>query len=190
LTDGSSLTITSDDSWEFHREVPTTHEGRLSAPVEGWSPVSVAEPHPAWKQMLDREGRYKLAVAELQADRVPMVRASLVKNTPLMQSLGRPMRDQIVSMRPTGLTTLEAIDLANEQTLADAFARGGERWAKQEWSSTEELVETLFLSALSREPTDAERILFVEYLGAEPTAAAISDALWSACMLPEFMFVH
>jgi hypothetical protein len=190
LTDGSSLTIASDDSWEFHREVAETREGRLSAPQEGWNRVSVAQTHPAWKQMLDRDGRYKLAVAGLQTDRTPMVRAALVKNTPLMQSLGRPMREQIVSMRPTTLTTLEAIDLANEQTLADAFGRGGQRWAEQEWSSTEELVESMFLSALSREPSDAERILFVEYLGAKPAAAAISDALWSVCMLPEFMFVH
>ena len=131
-----------------------------------------------------------LAVAELQADHVPMVRAALVKNTPLMQSLGRPMRDQIVSMRPTGVTTLEAIDLCKEQSLADAFRRGGERWAEREWSSTEELVDALFLSTLSRAPTDTERRLLVEYLGTQPTAAAISDAMWSACMLPEFMFIH
>jgi hypothetical protein len=190
LTDGSSVTIASDDSWEFHREVPAVREGRLSAPAVGWNRVSVAQPNPAWKQMLDRDGPYKLAMAELQADRAPMVRAALVKNSPLMQSLGRPMRDQIVSMRPTELTTLEAIDLANDPTLADAFGRGGERWVEQEWSSTEALVESLFLSALAREPSDAERNLFVEYLGAKPTANAISDALWSTCMLPEFLFVH
>lgn len=100
------------------------------------------------------------------------------------------MREQIVSMRPTGLTTLEAVDLANEPTLAEAFERGGQHWAEREWSSTEELVETLFLSVLSREPSDTERTLFLEYLGAEPTVTEISDALWSACMLPEFMFVH
>ena len=35
-----------------------------------------------------------------------------------MRSLGRPLREQIVSMRPTDLTTLEAVDLANGPTLA------------------------------------------------------------------------
>jgi hypothetical protein len=100
------------------------------------------------------------------------------------------MRDQIVSMRPAGITTLEALDLANEQTLADTFARGGEYWCARDWESTEELVEQLFLSALSRKPTAAELGEFVEYLGAEPSAQGVSDALWAVCMLPEFLFVR
>ena len=53
-----------------------------------------------------------------------MVRASLVKSDALMRALGRPNRDQIVSMRPSDLTTLEAIDLANGETLATAIERG------------------------------------------------------------------
>lgn len=190
LTNGRTLTVASDESWEFHRDVPTVRERRITVPDEGWTRVSVAHPNSAWRELLDREGRNKLAVTEAQAEHAPMVRAALLKNTPLMQSLGRPMRDQIVSMRPTGLTTLEAIDLANEPTLSEAFGRGGERWSEQEWTSTEELVDTLFLSALSREPSDAERVLFLGYLGVEPTESAITDALWSICMLPEFMFVR
>lgn len=190
LVDGSSLSIASDESWEFNRGVPEPVDGRLSAPSEGWEAVSIAQPNPSWTELLVREGRSKLAVAELQAGHAPMVRASLVKNTALMQSLGRPMRDQIVSMRPTDLTTLEAIDLANEATLAEAFERGGQRWAEQPWQSTGEMVEALFLSTLSREPTDQERGLFVEYLGDKPTPSAISDAMWSLCMLPEFMLVQ
>ena len=56
-----------------------------------------------------------------------MVRAALVKCTPLMAALGRPNRDQVVTSRPTDLTTLEAIELANEQSLADQLAQGGEK---------------------------------------------------------------
>ena len=190
LADGSPLTIASDESWEFHREVPKPVKGSLSAPSEGWQAVSIAQPNPSWTQLLVREGRSKLAIAELQAGEAPMVRAALVKNTALMQSLGRPMRDQIVSMRPTDLTTLEAIDLANEATLAAAFESGGRQWSEKNWSSTGEMVEALFLTALSREPTDAERDLFVEYLGDHPTPWQISDAMWTLCMLPEFMLVQ
>lgn len=190
LTNGTSLTISSDETWEYHRVVPPSREGRMSAPKNGWKPVNIVPTHPAWQEMLDREGRYQLAIAELQTGQTPMVRASLVKNDALMKSLGRPMREQIVSMRPSGLTTLEALDLANEQTLSDAFNKGGENWSKRHWKSTEELIESLFLSTLSRQPTDAEQMLFIDHLGDEPSASMISDALWSLCMLPEFMFVH
>ncbi len=190
LTDGSSHSIASDDSWEFHRDVPELREGRLSAPAEGWQPVSVAQPNGSWTTLLNREARAKLAIAQMPTEQAPMVRSGLVKNTPLMQSLGRPNRDQIVSMRPTGLTTLEALDMANESTLAEALLRGGERWLERSSSSSHALVDELFLSALSREPTDEERKLFVSFLGDAPTAAAVSDALWSICMLPEFMLIR
>lgn len=190
LGDGSSRSIFSDDSWEFNRSVPAASKTPLDPPTEGWQKVSVVKPVAAWTQVLDREAPRALALAQMRAEQPPMVRAALLKNTPLMQSLGRPNRDQIVSSRPTGLTTLEALDLANETTLAEAFQRGGERWTKQPWASTGELVDAVFRSALSRAPTDEERSLFVEFLGEKPTPAALSDVLWSICMLPEFMLVR
>ncbi len=195
LADGSHTKLVSDGQWQYHRQPPAPREGRLNAPAEGWESVHVASPQPVWSQMLERDARSKLAVLQLPSEKMPMVRASLVKNTPLMQSLGRPLREQIVSMRPDGLTTLEAIDLANEPTLAAAFERGGQRWLKREWlpietSSTETLVDSLFLEALTRRPTDAERQQFVQFIGDKPTAETISDCLWAICMLPEFMLVR
>ena len=56
-----------------------------------------------------------------------MVRASLLKSDFLMRALGRPNRDQIVTSRPSELTTLEAIDLANGQALANALKSGARR---------------------------------------------------------------
>jgi hypothetical protein len=44
-----------------------------------------------------------------------------------MRSLGRPNRDQIVTLRPTELTTLEAMDLSNGQTLAQWLRFGAQR---------------------------------------------------------------
>ena len=72
---------------------------------------------------------------------VRMVRASLVKSDALMRSLGRPNRDQIVSMRPSDLTTLEAIDLANGQTLADDLAKGARNILTRQSESTGPLGE-------------------------------------------------
>ena len=52
-------------------------------------------------------------LAQMSGKGSPPARASLVKSDLLQRSLGRPNREQIVSMRPNELSTLEAIDLAN-----------------------------------------------------------------------------
>jgi hypothetical protein len=71
-----------------------------------------------------------------------MVRASLVPSDLLMRALGRPNREQIVSMRPDNITTLEAIDLANGEQLAGLAQARREKlaaWPKKEsrraWST-------------------------------------------------------
>jgi hypothetical protein len=53
-----------------------------------------------------------------------LVRAALVNADALMRSLGRPNREQVVTTRPDQLTTLQALDLANGQILAETLARG------------------------------------------------------------------
>ena len=62
------------------------------------------------------------------ADSVPterrLIRASLVNADALMRSLGRPNREQVVTTRPDQLTTLQALDLSNGQTLTDLLSRG------------------------------------------------------------------
>ena len=45
------------------------------------------------------------------------IRASLVQANLLMRSLGRPNREQVVTTRPSQLSTLQALDLANGQVL-------------------------------------------------------------------------
>jgi hypothetical protein len=119
-----------------------------------------------------------------------MVRASLLKNTAFMRSLGRPTRDQIVSMRPTELTTLEAIDLANEAELSKIFRQGAEKLVKQFDGNSSGLTNYLFEFALSRQPTPSEFELFVQTLGEQPTVDAVQDLLWVICMLPEFWLVQ
>ena len=118
------------------------------------------------------------------------VRASLVDADLLQRSLGRPNRDQIVTVRPDSLTTLEAIDLANGQSLADSLQRGGQKLATREWKSPEEFSTWLFRSTLAREPSPAELATMKEELGNKVTAQGIEDALWSVLMLPEFQLVR
>ena len=58
-------------------------------------------------------------------------RAALVACDPLMRSLGRPNREQVVSDRPSMLTTLEALDLSNSDLLATTLNRGAPNVLKQ-----------------------------------------------------------
>src|SRR6478609_9550350 len=85
------------------------------------------------------------------------VRAALVKSDALMRALGRPNRDQIVSMRPSELTTLEAISLANGETLAATIEKGAAKWQPASGESVGNLVNRFYLTALSRPPTSDEQ---------------------------------
>jgi len=121
---------------------------------------------------------------------LPMVRAALVKATPLMAALGRPNRDQVVTSRPSDLTTLEAILLANEQSLADEIAKGGGRILAEHGPDPDRITSWIFTAALSRPPTADEAAVAQDLLGAAPTAEKVADCLWSVVMLPEFQLVR
>jgi hypothetical protein len=120
----------------------------------------------------------------------PMVRAALVKGTPLMAALGRPNRDQVVTSRPSELTTLEAIQLANDAVLADAFTRGGDKMLADRGSDPERLATWLFDAALARKPTSDEATAARQMLGDSPTRETVADLLWAIIMLPEFQLVR
>ena len=131
----------------------------------------------------------KLVARQRMASALPS-RSSLVKSDFLMRSLGRPNRDQIVTMRPGDLTTLEAIDLANHPILADFLERGARHRLAQPHASTQELVQRLYESALSRLPTNAEAALAAELLGSKPDDTRMQDLLWAVLMLPEFQLIR
>ena len=157
-----------------------------------WKPAVIASG--PWGNRLSGELTQQLAGGLESGSR--MVRASLLKADALMRSLGRPNRDQIVSMRPTDLTTLEAMDLSNGQTLADWIAVGAQRWKQSAGESpTDADVEArvlvpLFQWALARSPTPAERLALREWIGPSLEAEELEDVLWSVLMLPEFHFVR
>lgn len=119
------------------------------------------------------------------------VRASLVESTPLMRTLGRPNREQVVTARPTELTTLEALDLSNGESLAEMLLAGASRLRKDYKDiAASDLCQRLFVAATSRAPTDLELSRLVELAGAPPTTDGLADALWCIVMLPEFQIVR
>lgn len=119
------------------------------------------------------------------------IRASLVFCDELMRSLGRPNREQVVTTRGDVLTTLQALDLSNGPVLAETLDRGAARLF-QEKSSVEatNLVNQLYLQALSRQPTSDELATALELFGSPPTPQGLADLLWTVFMLPEFQLVR
>lgn len=121
----------------------------------------------------------------------PFVRASLVKGTQLMRTLGRPNREQVVTTRPSELTTLEALELSNGEPLSELLRAGAEKLlAKRAGETPEVICRELFLAALSREPASEELARLVELAGQPVTPDGLADALWCLVMLPEFQIVR
>jgi hypothetical protein len=129
------------------------------------------------------------------ADSVPVerrfIRAALVKSDSLMRSLGRPNREQVVTVRGDVLTTLQALDLSNGQILADHLARGaGQLLRKHGKGPADALIESVYRQALSRRPTEQELATAREILGAPATADGLADLLWCIVMLPEYQLIR
>jgi len=186
--DGSEQIITTDATWQASSEVPVDDKvGKWPVDTMAWTSVVIVKAPEVWTKAIDPKIGKTLASVSATSDL--MVRASLVNSDFLMRSLGRPHRDQIVSSRPRDLTTLEAIDLANQETLAQALVAGAER-LQARGESPPGLIETMFLSTLSRRPTADERALLLEALGEAPEPADVADALWAVMMTPEFLLVR
>jgi hypothetical protein len=121
----------------------------------------------------------------------PMLcRAALRRSDPLQARLGRPTREQVVTSRPTQLTTLEAITLANGPTLAEMLHRGASSLSTHYQDSPQQLVQKLFLAALAREATSGELQLARRLLGKQTTQQNAEDLLWTVLMLPEFQILR
>jgi hypothetical protein len=119
------------------------------------------------------------------------VRAALVAADPLMRSLGRPNREQVVTTRGDVLTTLQALDLANGQILYDTLARGAANLLKANAEATpEQMMESVYLRALCRRPTPEELAVGLEILGPAVTPESLADLLWLVFMLPEFQLIR
>lgn len=186
--DGSDLTIATDESWDWSNKIPNPKEGRLGNVSGPWEAAKLVDPVPVWLSTVAPQAE-QLMQAALHASQAP-VRASLMKNNALMRSLGRPTRDQIVSMRPNELSTLEALDLANEAALSQAFSSGGATLLKSHGQDPKQLVGYIYRHALSRWPTSEEQTAAIEFIGSEPSSEAVQDLLWAVCMLPEFWLVR
>lgn len=185
LRDGTEQSIVSDSSWQWTSALPKTKEGRLGQIKGEWKPVVVVSPVASWTSTVNERGK-SLLVQAMSGD-VRMIRASLLKSDFLMRSLGRPLREQIVSMRPDESTTLEAVDLSNGATLAGYLEKGGKNLAEQWAGCRSEMIDHLYQFALCRKPTAEERAAIFEAVSEDPKAVEIEDLLWAMFVQPQFL---
>jgi hypothetical protein len=120
----------------------------------------------------------------------PFVRASLIRSSLLMRTLGRPNREQVVTTRPAELTTLEALELSNGQPLSELLDAGAAKLMENPSANAEEMCRSLVRAALSREPANEELSLLTKLAGDPVTPSGLADALWSIVMLPEFQLIR
>ncbi len=180
--DSDPLVVASGPHWKWSATLPND-AGRFEQTPRDWRPAATLANPAVWS-------RFSAGLEPgLDPENLPMVRASLVPADLLMRALGRPNREQIVSMRPDNITTLEAIDLANGEVLADLLHQGAERLSGSS-RATGRLIDQIFLHALSRPPTPGEKSALADALGPRPDAQAIEDLLWLVLLLPEFQFVR
>lgn len=188
LANGELVTVVSDESWEWNAKVPARKEGRLGRITGDWKPVTIVPALDVWTNSVAATAPNLLMQA--LTGNLQMIRASLMKNDFLMRSLGRPFREQIVSMRPTELTTLEAIDLSNGATLAGYLSTGAANLANGQYTDKSQLITHLYEFALSRKPLPEEKAILEESLSSPPKAQEIEDVLWAIFMTPEFFLVR
>jgi mono/diheme cytochrome c family protein len=117
-------------------------------------------------------------------------RAVLARADPLTVALGRPNREQVVTRRADAPTMLQALELANGETLAERLEVGARLILEMGVRTPYGITELVYARALGRTPTSEERRLCGELLGDQPSAEAVEDLLWSIVMLPEFQLVH
>ncbi|MEX0867064.1 MAG: DUF1549 and DUF1553 domain-containing protein, partial [Pirellulales bacterium] len=120
-----------------------------------------------------------------------LLRASLVVSDPLMRSLGRPNREQVVTTRPADLTTLQALDLSNGEQLYTTLTRGAAHLIKQHPdAAAPQLIEQVFRRSLGRTPTAEELETALQLVGDPVQQEGLADLLWVIVMLPEFQLIR
>jgi hypothetical protein len=169
--------------------ITDTRPDKIVAPIYPGQPQAKVKNKPA--DIKKAEPAEKKVTIPPEQRRTAPVRAALVNSDLLMRSLGRPNREQVVTTRPEELTTLQALDLSNGEILTELLAKGAANLIKAKpQAGGQELIERIYLQALSRKPTSDELAVALEVVGEKPTPDGVADLLWMVFMLPEFQLIR
>jgi len=182
----AALTLSSDSTWEWTESIPND-KGKFGKKTESWAPAALVQSQATWAAV---DSDLRIALTRAANTSKAMSRASLLKANALMRSLGRPNRDQIVSMRPSELTTLEAIDLTNGEYVANLLTEGSKKLQVALGKDPQSMVAWLYRFSFGRDPSAEENSLALESLGTQPSELAIQDLLWAIIVHPEFQLIR
>jgi hypothetical protein len=187
---GEVADFVSDASWKVF-EFPKPPTNDRFAPPDTRPPVEIGSAVELGGVELApwRFGQHFLEIAAAPKDSLPVQRASLVSADPLMIALGRPNREQFMTVRQATATTLQALELTNGATLAKLLKQGAEKLVASA-DGASPLVETIYQRTLNRAPTASERAVAGELLAASNVSAGVEDLLWALTMLPEFQLIY
>ncbi len=177
----------SDASWLWTKKA----KGNWKAPsfdTSGWS-HAVELPHA--DGIYGGRGGVLAPVIDrmLQGSESTPVRAALVFDDPLLSTLGRTSREQVVTRRDSLATTLQALELTNGATLDEKLKQGAQLWLDRYGKDPDALIQRLFLTALGRAPVPDELATARELAGTPPSRDGVQDLLWTLTMLPEFQLI-
>jgi hypothetical protein len=116
--------------------------------------------------------------------------------TYVLENFGRPKRNAAVQCdceRDGGASVFQVLTLANHPRVWEKIKDPNGRVAKLNMEKSDDTarIDELFLSALSRSPTEAERAACLVHLkNAESGEKGLQDVLWSLLNTREFMVQH
>ncbi|MGI9355821.1 MAG: DUF1553 domain-containing protein [Rhizobiaceae bacterium] len=174
---GQELLLDGSTAWESR-----TGDGPWTAMVRYHKGFPHHEPY-----RRDAEARRFATVSSLLQIRFPELtaaRASLRENNLLMRSLGRPNREQVVSMRQERLTMLQAMDLSNGADFTQLISE-----VAGSYRGPTDMVRDVYLRALCRLPSEQELQVAAEILVTK-TPGSKEDFFWSVLLLPEFQIIR
>jgi hypothetical protein len=178
------MDFASDDSWRWSPKIADMNRPELPASWKSVAVLGEATIAP-WNVAADFAQR---AFANVGFGKV---RAALVAADDLQTALGRPNREQVVTVRSPMATTMQALEMTNGSDLASFLARGAELMlAEKSNGSPENLIVEIYQKALGRKPTTKELQVSRELLGQPARKAGVEDLMWSLAMLPEFQLIY
>ncbi|HTU24581.1 MAG TPA: DUF1549 domain-containing protein [Pirellulales bacterium] len=186
LPTGEAITLASDETWQWTPSGPGPPAALPGDDAPWQAAVAIKN-----QQFVPAEVRDRLAQAAEHGATNWFARASLVPSDPLMRAMGRPIRDQVVTTRPEGFTTLEALDLTNGAILTGLLSRAADNLLHDHpgWTA-DQATDFVFESFLCRPATATEREMAGQIAGASLTRDGLADLLWSVVMLPDFQLIR
>ncbi|MEM6687831.1 MAG: DUF1549 domain-containing protein [Planctomycetota bacterium] len=111
-----------------------------------------------------------------------------------LTSFGRSPRATVCECEATTDPSLsQALHLLNGASVNDKIKRGRtlKQWVEQEKMSTPDVIDRIYVRALSRYPTDEERQLLVDQINPEANVVSeLEDIYWAVLNSREFVFNH